>query len=142
MASASASLGALLDAAARGVFPPPDGSTTVVPQAAHRDAGVIAFTAHSVVFTDEDPEWVRSTHRATRAACGPSRRRGTGRWGRRPCSSRGEQRGLFHAGRANSSLPRPPRHDRVRAGRGPWRRPAEVLSTRLHLASAVKAPRS
>lgn len=43
----------ILDAAARGVFPPPDGGTTVVPQHAHRDAGVIAFTAHSVVFTDE-----------------------------------------------------------------------------------------
>jgi GNAT superfamily N-acetyltransferase len=49
----------ILDAAARGVFPPDDGGTTVVPQHAYRDAGVIAFTAHSVVFTDEDPGWVR-----------------------------------------------------------------------------------
>ncbi|MEU7578352.1 GNAT family N-acetyltransferase [Streptomyces sp. NPDC041068] len=60
MASTSDALGALLEAAARGDFPPPDGSTTVVPQPSHRDAGVIAFTAHSVVFTDEDPEWVRA----------------------------------------------------------------------------------
>ncbi|MHA5052491.1 GNAT family N-acetyltransferase [Streptomyces sp. SD15] len=51
----------ILDAAARGVFPPPDGATTVVRQHSHRDAGVLAFTAHSVVFTDEDEEWVRET---------------------------------------------------------------------------------
>ncbi|MFD3920047.1 GNAT family N-acetyltransferase [Streptomyces sp. NPDC058595] len=54
-------LAEILDAAARGKFPPPDGATTVVPQPSHRDAGVIAFTAHSVVFTDEDPQWVRKT---------------------------------------------------------------------------------
>ncbi|MFE0508524.1 GNAT family N-acetyltransferase [Streptomyces sp. NPDC058964] len=59
----------ILDAAARGVFPPGDGGTTVVPQHAHRDAGVIAFTAHSVVFTDEDPEWVRETLRAAADGC-------------------------------------------------------------------------
>jgi GNAT superfamily N-acetyltransferase len=51
----------ILDAAARGVFPPPDGRTTVVPQASERDAGVFAFTAHAVVFTDEDPQWVYDT---------------------------------------------------------------------------------
>ncbi|WP_019074487.1 GNAT family N-acetyltransferase [Streptomyces hokutonensis] len=51
----------ILDAAARGVFPPPDGRTTVVPQASERDAGVLAFTAHAVVFTDEDPQWVHDT---------------------------------------------------------------------------------
>ncbi|MET9374356.1 GNAT family N-acetyltransferase [Streptomyces sp. NPDC003035] len=50
----------ILAAAARGQFPPPDGSTTVVPQPSPRDAGVLAFTAHSVVFTDQDPEWVRA----------------------------------------------------------------------------------
>lgn len=51
----------ILDAAADGHFPPPDGGTTVVPQPSRRDAGVIAFTGHSVVFTDEDPQWVRHT---------------------------------------------------------------------------------
>ncbi|MFD7434315.1 GNAT family N-acetyltransferase [Streptomyces sp. NPDC059861] len=51
----------ILDAAARGVFPPADGRTTVVPQPSPRDAGVIAFTGHSVVFTDEDPGWVHAT---------------------------------------------------------------------------------
>jgi hypothetical protein len=51
----------ILDAAARGVFPPADGGTTVVPQHSPRDAGVLAFTAHSVVFTDEDPAWVYDT---------------------------------------------------------------------------------
>ncbi|MFF3605674.1 GNAT family N-acetyltransferase [Streptomyces sp. NPDC002463] len=55
----------ILAAAARGAFPPPDGSTTVVPQPGPRDAGVLAFTAHSVVFTDADPEWVRDRLAAT-----------------------------------------------------------------------------
>ena len=51
----------LLTDAARGRFPAPDSGVTVVPQPSRRDAGVIAFTAHSVVFTDEDPRWVRKT---------------------------------------------------------------------------------
>jgi hypothetical protein len=51
--------GCRLDSAARGVFPPAEGGTTVVQQPSHRDAGVPSFTAHSVVFTDEDAEWVR-----------------------------------------------------------------------------------
>jgi GNAT superfamily N-acetyltransferase len=49
----------LLDAAAVGRFPAADGGVTVMPQPGERDAGVVAFTAHSVVFTDEDPRWVR-----------------------------------------------------------------------------------
>ncbi|WP_330459917.1 GNAT family N-acetyltransferase [Streptomyces sp. NBC_00820] len=53
----------VLDAAARGVFPPADGRTTVVAQHCDRDAGVVAFTGHSVVFTDEDPRWVYDTLR-------------------------------------------------------------------------------
>ncbi|MEV5438014.1 GNAT family N-acetyltransferase [Streptomyces sp. NPDC052682] len=54
----------VVDAAGRGVFPPADGATTVVPQPSARDAGVLAFTAHSVVFTDEDPAWVYATLRS------------------------------------------------------------------------------
>ncbi|MEU8827536.1 GNAT family N-acetyltransferase [Streptomyces sp. NPDC048636] len=54
-------LGDILDEAVHGRFPPPDGGTTVVPSPSHRDSGVVAFTAHSVVFTDEDPRWVRDT---------------------------------------------------------------------------------
>ncbi|MGW3916367.1 GNAT family N-acetyltransferase [Streptomyces sp. NPDC005070] len=50
----------ILDDVARGVFPPPDGATTVVRQHCPRDAGVLAFSAHSVVFTDEDEGWVRA----------------------------------------------------------------------------------
>ncbi len=57
-------LAEILGRAARGVFPPADGGVTVVPQHSARDAGVLAFTAHSVVFTDEDPEWVHDTLRA------------------------------------------------------------------------------
>ncbi|QCX79260.1 hypothetical protein C9F11_28300 [Streptomyces sp. YIM 121038] len=61
MASASATFGDILVAAVQGDFPPADGATTVVPQPSPRDAGVMSFTAHSVVFTDEDPDWVRAT---------------------------------------------------------------------------------
>ncbi|MET9435883.1 GNAT family N-acetyltransferase [Streptomyces sp. NPDC006551] len=56
----SSDVARILAAAARGRFPPPDGTTAVVPQPNGRDAGVLAFTAHSVVFTDEDPRWVRA----------------------------------------------------------------------------------
>ncbi|MER6673473.1 GNAT family N-acetyltransferase [Streptomyces sp. NPDC000983] len=55
----------ILDAAGRGAFPRPDGGTTVVGQPAARDAGVFAFTAHSVIALDEDPEWVRAALAAT-----------------------------------------------------------------------------
>ncbi|MEU9862136.1 GNAT family N-acetyltransferase [Streptomyces sp. NPDC047971] len=55
----------ILAAAAHGRFPPPDGTTTVVPPPSDRDAGVLAFTAHSVVFTDADPAWVRAELAAT-----------------------------------------------------------------------------
>ncbi|OIJ67920.1 N-acetyltransferase [Streptomyces mangrovisoli] len=54
----------ILDAAARGVFPPDDGTTAIVPQPSRRDAGVLALTAYSVVFTDEDPRWVRAALRS------------------------------------------------------------------------------
>jgi GNAT superfamily N-acetyltransferase len=53
-------LGVLLGEAAAGRFPPPDGSVTILPQPSARDAGVISFTAHSVIFIDADPEWVRA----------------------------------------------------------------------------------
>ncbi|MER7106737.1 GNAT family N-acetyltransferase [Streptomyces sp. NPDC000229] len=55
----------ILAAASRGEFPPADGTVTVVAQPNERDAGVLAFTAHSVVFTDEDPDWVRAELAAT-----------------------------------------------------------------------------
>ncbi|MGW1227272.1 GNAT family N-acetyltransferase [Streptomyces sp. NPDC002530] len=58
-------LGRVLAEAARGRFPAADGGTTVVPQPNGRDAGVLALTAHSVVFLDEDPAWVRATLAAT-----------------------------------------------------------------------------
>ncbi|WP_426504224.1 GNAT family N-acetyltransferase [Dactylosporangium sp. McL0621] len=55
----------LLDAAAAGRFPPADGGVTFTPQPSARDAGVIAFTAHSVIFVDEDPDWLRAELAAT-----------------------------------------------------------------------------
>jgi GNAT superfamily N-acetyltransferase len=58
-ATARGQLAALLDGVAAGRYPPPDGSVTILPQPTPRDCGVIAFTAHSVVFTDADPAWVR-----------------------------------------------------------------------------------
>ncbi len=51
-------LAGLLADVAAGRFPPADGSVRILPQPSPRDAGVIAFTAHSVVFTDADPGWV------------------------------------------------------------------------------------
>ncbi|MEV7770147.1 GNAT family N-acetyltransferase [Kitasatospora sp. NPDC086791] len=54
-------LAGILADAAGGAFPPPDGSVTVVPQPSPREAGVVAFAAHAVVFTDEDPAWVHET---------------------------------------------------------------------------------
>jgi GNAT superfamily N-acetyltransferase len=51
-------LAQLLDRAAAGKFPPADGSVTVLPQPAERDAGVLGFTAHAVVFADLDPDWI------------------------------------------------------------------------------------
>ncbi|WP_250002365.1 GNAT family N-acetyltransferase [Actinoplanes sp. M2I2] len=54
-------LAKILAAAAAGAFPPPDGRTTVVPQPSERDAGVLAFTAHTVIFLDDDPEWIHAT---------------------------------------------------------------------------------
>ncbi|MFG3052353.1 GNAT family N-acetyltransferase [Kitasatospora sp. NPDC048239] len=50
----------ILDDAAGGVFPPSDGSVTVVSGPSPRDTGVMSFSAHAVVFTDEDPAWVRA----------------------------------------------------------------------------------
>jgi GNAT superfamily N-acetyltransferase len=58
-AIARGQLAALLDGVAAGRYPPPDGGVTILPQPSPRDAGVLAFTAHSVVFTDADPAWVR-----------------------------------------------------------------------------------
>ena len=49
----------LLARVAVGCPPPPDGGVTVLPGYG-RDAGVLAFTAHSVVFADVDPHWVRA----------------------------------------------------------------------------------
>ena len=51
-------LAELLDRAAAGEFPPADGGVTVLPQPAERDAGVLGFTAHAVVFADLDPDWI------------------------------------------------------------------------------------
>ncbi|SFE49978.1 Protein N-acetyltransferase, RimJ/RimL family [Actinacidiphila alni] len=48
----TSTLRGLLDDVARGTFPPADGTVTFVPQPSARDAGVIAFTAHTVVFAD------------------------------------------------------------------------------------------
>lgn len=58
--AASQALAAILDAAAAGKFPAPDGRVTILSQLSARDAGVIAFAGHSVIFADADPTWVVS----------------------------------------------------------------------------------
>ncbi|WP_019357293.1 hypothetical protein [Streptomyces sp. AA1529] len=52
-------LAKILESAAQGGFPPPDGGLTVLPRPSPRDAGVLALTGHTVVFADVPPEWVR-----------------------------------------------------------------------------------
>ncbi len=52
-------LGEILTEAAAGRFPPPDGGVTILPQPSERDAGVLGFTAHAIIFTDADPDWVK-----------------------------------------------------------------------------------
>ncbi|MEU9503082.1 GNAT family protein [Streptomyces sp. NPDC048196] len=51
-------LSKVLTAAARGCFPPADGSVTVLPPPSPRDVGVVSFTCHAVVFADVEPSWV------------------------------------------------------------------------------------
>lgn len=58
--AATQALAAILDAAAGGQFPAPDGRVTILAQLSARDAGVIAFAGHSVIFADADPTWVVS----------------------------------------------------------------------------------
>ncbi|HEY2079288.1 MAG TPA: GNAT family N-acetyltransferase [Streptosporangiaceae bacterium] len=57
-AHARSRLADLLDAAAAGEFPPPDGRVEILAQPGERDAGVIALTAFAVVFADTDPGWI------------------------------------------------------------------------------------
>jgi hypothetical protein len=54
------SLSEILARAAAGSPPPPDGGLTILPQPSDRDAGVIAFTAHSVVFANVTADWVHT----------------------------------------------------------------------------------
>jgi hypothetical protein len=56
--TAAKTLAAVLRDAAAGRFPPADGGITILPQPSPRDAGVLGFTAHAVIFTDADPGWV------------------------------------------------------------------------------------
>jgi GNAT superfamily N-acetyltransferase len=56
--ASSQALAALLEAAAAGEFPPPDGAVEFLAQPSERDAGVLALTAFAVVFADTDPDWI------------------------------------------------------------------------------------
>jgi GNAT superfamily N-acetyltransferase len=57
-AQARSRLADLLNRAASGEFPPPDGGVEILAQPAARDAGVISLTAFAVVFADTDPAWI------------------------------------------------------------------------------------
>ncbi|MEV0583108.1 GNAT family N-acetyltransferase [Nonomuraea sp. NPDC050310] len=50
----------VLDGVAAGRMPEPGAGPTILAQPSERDAGVMAFTAHSVVFVDVDREWIRA----------------------------------------------------------------------------------
>jgi GNAT superfamily N-acetyltransferase len=56
--AASQALATILDAVAAGQFPASDGRVTILAQPSARDAGVIAFAGHSVIFAAADPAWV------------------------------------------------------------------------------------
>ena len=61
------SLAGILDQAAEGRYPPTDGGVTILAaQPSPRAAGVIAFTAHAVIFIDADAEWVAGPAAARR----------------------------------------------------------------------------
>ncbi|RVX45054.1 acetyltransferase (GNAT) family protein [Nonomuraea polychroma] len=49
----------LLSEVQLGRMPDADGNVTILAQPSPRDLGVIAFTAHSVIFADVDPDWIR-----------------------------------------------------------------------------------
>jgi hypothetical protein len=51
-------LATLLEDAARGDFPEPDGAVEVLPAPPGRCMAVVGFTAHHVVAADVAPEWV------------------------------------------------------------------------------------
>ena len=53
-------LAALLDEAARGRFPRPDGTLAVLPAPPGASMAVVGFTAHHVVAADVAQEWVRA----------------------------------------------------------------------------------
>ncbi|WP_043625263.1 GNAT family N-acetyltransferase [Nonomuraea candida] len=50
----------ILAAAADGQVPRPGAGPTIVPQPSPRDAGVIAFTAHNVIYADVGEAWIRA----------------------------------------------------------------------------------
>jgi GNAT superfamily N-acetyltransferase len=58
--AASQVLAAILGDAAAGRYPASDARVTIISQPSARDAGVIAFTGHSVIFADADPDWIES----------------------------------------------------------------------------------
>ncbi len=57
-AAARRALAAILAAAAAGQFPPADGAVTFLSQPGARDAGVIGFTGHAVIFADAERSWL------------------------------------------------------------------------------------
>jgi hypothetical protein len=71
--AASQVLAAILGDAAAGRYPASDGRVTIISQPSARDAGVIAFTGHSVIFADADPAWIASQLPADDPFAGPLR---------------------------------------------------------------------
>jgi GNAT superfamily N-acetyltransferase len=50
----------MLEEVGQARFPAADGGVTILPQPSARDAGVLGFTAHAVIFIHADPAWVTS----------------------------------------------------------------------------------
>src|SRR6266511_1109133 len=96
MPSDEPSLADILDGIGRGHWLPADGGVLVLPAPSPRSHGVLGFTAHHLVVTDADPDWVRAqlppgdlsaplTRRSsTRCAHGPAAASTTSTWSRSP----------------------------------------------------------
>jgi GNAT superfamily N-acetyltransferase len=60
MPSDEPSLADILDGIGRGHWLPADGGVLVLPAPSPRSHGVLGFTAHHLIVTDADPDWVRA----------------------------------------------------------------------------------
>ena len=126
------SLAAVLDDVAAGRFPPADGGVTIVPAPSRRDAGVIGFTAHAIIFIDADPKWVSA--QLPDDLAGPL----SPAFIQELCERTGRQAHTIDMLCTATALPGPPAAD----GQGQAQRSAPRLARALRYRNAVQAWRA